>query len=279
MVEVIFSMRLKKFLPKRNPWSHKGQYGSVLIVAGSEKYTGSPIFNGLAALRSGSDLATLIGHSRAMEAATSTSPDLITIPLCGELKPSDTKNILSIQKDYDILIIGGGLARSKDTYEAIRKLIKGTKLPIVIDAEAIRAVGKSPIDLLKNKKAILTPHEDEFFALTGERVSCHMDTRKKKVKKWAKKLGVTILLKGHIDIISDGITVHENRTGSVYMTKGGFGDILSGICGSFLATGISPYEAAKAAAYICGKAGEEASKRYGPGVLASDAITFIPIAG
>ncbi|MGB9847928.1 MAG: NAD(P)H-hydrate dehydratase [Minisyncoccia bacterium] len=267
-------MRLKKYYPKRKKWVHKGDFGYVLIVAGSERFTGSPIFNGVAALRAGADLVTIVGHQRAMDVVASFLPDLITYPLDGELHIKHVPKILELAKNFDALIIGGGLKRDKKTYKAIREIIKKINLPMVIDAEAIRAVAEDK-KILKNKMAVLTPHSEEFRILTGEKVSNNLKERKEKVKKWAKKLKTVILLKGNIDIISDGEKVFLNKTGSPFMTKGGFGDTLTGICGALLARGVFPFEAAKVAAFINGKAGEIAAKKYGEGVMASDIFELI----
>jgi len=268
-------MNLKKYYPKRDPWCHKGQFGYVLIVAGSQRYSGSPIFNGLAALRSGADLITIVGPKRAMNITASFLPDLITYPLDEELKLKHVEKILDLSKGFHSLIIGCGLNRSQETYQVIRKIIKNIDLPTVIDAEAIRAITKQK-DIVKNKQIVITPHSEEFRILTGERIKPEISDRENKVKKWANKLKVTILLKGHIDVISNGKQVILNKTGSPFMTKGGFGDTLSGICGALLARGINPFEAAQIAAYINGRAGELASKKYGEGVLASDIFEFIP---
>lgn len=269
------NMNLKKYYPKRDPWSHKGQFGYVLIVAGSKRYSGSPIFNGIAALRSGADLITIVGPKRAMDIAASFLPDIITYPLDDELKLKHVPKILDLAKSFHSLIIGCGLSRNKETYQAIRKIIKNINLPMVIDAEAIRAVAQGK-NIIKGKKALLTPHTEEFRILTGERVKPEVEERKEKVKRWANNLKTVILLKGHIDVISDGKKVLLNKTGSSFMTKGGFGDTLTGICGALLARGISPLEAAQVASYINGRAGELASKKYGEGVLASDIFEFIP---
>jgi len=267
-------MNLKKYYPKRNRWAHKGDFGYVLIVAGSERYTGSPIFNGLSALRAGADLVTIVGHKRAMDIAASFLPDLITYPLDGELGLKHVPKILELAKNFNALIIGGGLKRAPKTYKAIQKIIKKINLPMVIDAEAVRAVAEDK-SVLKNKKAILTPHSEEFRILTGEKVEEDINKRKEKAKRWAKKLGVVILLKGHIDVISDGEKIFLNKTGSPFMTKGGFGDTLAGICGALLARGFSLLEAARVAAFINGKAGELAAKKFGEGVLASDIFPLI----
>ena len=268
-------VNFKSIYFKRHPWSHKGQFGYLLIVAGSERFTGSPIFNAMAALRSGVDLITVCGPKRAMDIAASFAPDIITYPLAEELVPGQVKQILNLAKNFQALVIGCGLARNKITYQAIRLLIKKNNLPMVIDAEAIRAVAEDK-KVLKNKKVILTPQAEEFRILTGESVKPEVNDRRAKVKKWAAKLKAVILLKGQIDIISDGKRVVLNKTGSVYMTKGGFGDTLSGICGALLAQGVTPLLAAQAAAYINGRAGELAAEEYGAGVLASDIFNYLP---
>ena len=269
-------MNFNKYYPKRDTWSHKGQFGYVLIIAGSERYSGSPIFNGTAALRSGADLITIVGPRRAMDITASFLPDIITCPLDSEFKLKHIPKILNLAKNFDSLIIGCGLNRNKESYQAIREIIKNINLPMVIDAEAIRAISEQK-EIIKNKKAIITPHTEEFRILTSERLKPEFRDRKEKVKRWANKLGTTILIKGHIDLISDGRKVALNKTGSFFMTKGGFGDTLSGICGALLARGIEPFEAAQVAAFINGYAGELACKKYGEGVLASDIFEFIPL--
>jgi NAD(P)H-hydrate epimerase len=265
----------KKIYVKRNPWAHKGQFGNVLIVGGSKRYSGSPVFNAMGALRSGADLITIIGYKRAMDIAASFAPDIITYPLDTELESKHIPTVLTLSRGFDSLIIGGGLNRSKKTYQAIRKIIKKIDLPMVIDAEAIRAVAENP-KVLANKKAIITPHTREFKVLTGQVVKPEIKDRQAKVKEAAKKLGAVILLKGHIDVISEGEKVGLNKTGSAFMTKGGFGDTLAGITGALLARGIEPFTAAQTAAYINGKAGEMAAKKFGEGVIASDIFEFIP---
>ena len=268
-------MDLKKFYPQRNPWSHKGNFGYVLIVAGSRIYSGSPVFNALGALRAGADLTMIVSCLRAADIAASFAPDLITRPLDKDLEMKHVGKIVSLAKKFDSLVIGGGLARNEKTYKAIREIISQVDLPMVLDAEAIRAAAEEP-KILENKSAILTPHAGEFKALTGEEVMPEIEDRKEKVKKWAEKLKTTILLKGHIDVISDGKEIILNETGSPLMTKGGTGDILAGTCASFLAKKFPPLEAAQAAAFINGKAGEMAAEKYAEGLLASNLLEFIP---
>ncbi|HSX18888.1 MAG TPA: NAD(P)H-hydrate dehydratase, partial [Candidatus Saccharimonadales bacterium] len=112
--------------------------------------------------------------------------------------------------------------------------------------------------------------------LNQKELSVDFDARLVAAKQAAIKYHAVVLLKGHVDIVTDGASTITNNSGVPFMTKGGFGDTLSGILGALLARGIGPFEAAHAAAYINGRAGEMASHEYGEGVIASDIYDFIP---
>lgn len=266
---------LKKIFSVRHPWVHKGQFGRVFVIGGSKTHSGSPVFNAISALRSGSDLVEIAGPERAMNITAGFLPDLITRPLDGDLNLSHISALIDIMRGFDALIIGCGLARNEESFRAIIEIMGGVDMPIVADAEAIRAIAQEP-GVLKGKKVVLTPHAEEFRVLTGEVVKPDIEDRKTKVQAWAKKLGTTIVLKGSVDVISDGQEIIINETGSPFMTKGGFGDTLAGICGTLLARNASTVEAGYGAAFINGKAGELAGKKYGEGVLASDIFEIIP---
>jgi len=272
-------MNLKEIYPPREKWTHKGKNGYLLVIAGSKKYTGSPIFNALAALRAGADLVCCLGPERAMNIAAQFLPDIITFPLVGDyLRKKHLPFILKQIPKFDSLILGCGLGRSLETFQVVLEIIKKTNLPMVVDADGIRAISQEKekiSSILKEKKIVLTPHSKEFEILTGEKLTTEIGERKEKVKKWAKKLNCLILLKGHLDVISDGQEVFLNETGSPFMTKGGFGDILTGILGAILARKVNLFEAAKAASFINGQAGQLAAEKYGEGLLASDSFEII----
>lgn len=262
---------------ERDSWVHKGDFGYALIVAGSKKYSGSPVFNAMGALRAGADLVVLRGHMRAMDIAAHYAPDIITEPFSGEFGEDNILDVMSEMDDYSSLIIGCGMERSDSSFAAIRTLTGESTIPMVLDAEALRAISghTKHLDL---SRTVLTPNSEEFRILTGEDVGPDEEERKEKVMRWAKALGATILLKGHVDVISDGERVFANTTGTTHMTKGGFGDVLSGIAGALLARGLTPFDAACFAAYVNGRVGEIATEKYGEGVLASDMIDLIPLA-
>jgi len=260
---------------KRDPWAHKGDFGYVMIIAGSKKYSGSPIFNAMGALRSGADCVLLRGHPRAMDIAAGYVPDIITEPFVGEFTEKDIKSVVHAMVGYQSLIIGCGMERNELAFHAMRRLIEKSTIPMVLDAEAIRAVA-GHMEILKGKNIILTPNSEEFRVLTGETVGPNENERKEKVQRWAAIFGVTILLKGNSDIVSDGVRVLVNKTGSPFMTKGGFGDVLTGITGAIFARTRDSFESACLAAHINGKAGEMTSQKHGEGVLASDSFVVIP---
>ncbi len=268
---------LKEVYRPRPEWAHKGQFGKLLIVAGSERHTGSPVFTGLAAGRAGCDLVYLASPRRPADVAA-IHPSIITEPLGGSmLKLEHVHHILDFAKEVraTAILIGPGLWREPETFQAILQIIEQTDLPMAIDADAIRAVGTNPV-VLAGKKTVLTPHSDEFRALVGNTPPQDVKERSEKVKLAANSLGTTVLLKGAVDVISDGDFVALNKTHTNLMTKGGMGDTLAGICGALLARGCGPFAAAQAAAYINGKAGMLAAKELGEGMMPKDLIELIP---
>ncbi len=268
---------LKAVYKKRDIWCHKGNFGSLLVIGGSRLYSGSPAFNALAALRAGCDLTTIIAPERAANIDAGFCPDMITYPLKGDyLSKKHLPILVNSSKDKDAIVIGGGLGRNNETMQAVNGFLKHAHLPCVIDADAIRAVAKNKSVLRKD--FVITPHIREFYALTGLKAINDINDRIEKTKKAASRIGCTILLKGHIDVISDGKNTAVNKTGSPFMTKGGTGDALAGICGAMLARGAGCFDAACAAAYINGLAGEMASEKYGESVMASDLIENIAAA-
>jgi hydroxyethylthiazole kinase-like uncharacterized protein yjeF len=266
---------VRRVYPKRRPWSHKGDFGKLLVVGGSRKYSGSPALAALAALRTGCDLVTVAAPERAANIIASFSPDLITEPIAGNYFNNwHTRTVLEMAKDADVVVVGGGLERRSETKTFVQNFLSRLDKPCVIDADAIHAAAINN-KVLKNS-FIITPHSREFFVLTDKEASQNLKERLEQVKLFSSYLGCTVLLKGHVDIISNGRSVAVNKTGNPYMTKGGTGDTLSGVCGAFLAMGLEPFASACAAAFLNGMAGDVASKELGPGILASDLLESIP---
>jgi len=275
---------LKEIFKKRPKDSKKYDFGYLIIIGGSHLYSGSPALVALAALRTGVDLTLVVAPRRAADIIASFSPDLIAYPLdCHDLSPKDIPTLLALIKGAEkvaggkvALVIGGGLGRDSNTQEMVRQLLSKVTLPVVIDADAIWAISQNKEEFAK-RKFVLTPHQYEFFILSGKNISrLSLREKAKEVKKLAQEFSWTILLKGKVDIISDGKEIFFNKTGTPAMTVGGTGDILAGICGSLLAQGFNPLISAFASAYINGKAGELATREFGVGMVASDLLKFIP---
>lgn len=272
-------MDLSKIYPQRPEWVHKGNYGSVLVIAGSKLYSGSATLAGVSALRAGADLVIVAAPQRAADLAAQNLIDLITFPLKGaHLRPGHVNDILDIIKLRRInsIVLGCGLGRHQSTINTIYKLIQKVTLPLVIDADAIFAVSQNP-GILLGKHVVLTPHLGELAMLAKtRRIDEDFNVRLSFAKQAAERYKSVVLLKGHTDIVTDGTNTITNNSGSPFMTKGGFGDTLAGILGALLARGTGMMEAAHSAAYINGKAGEFACAHKGEGVAASDIFEYIP---
>ncbi len=268
---------IKEIYLPRPKKAKKGDYGKLLVVGGSLKYTGSATLVALAAYASGCDLVTIAAPQRAADAAAFASPDIITHRLKGDnLKKSHAKEILEIAKWADAVVIGNGLGREKDTLDAVVEIVKKLDKPVLIDADGIKALVPKKHGALSGTNAVITPHAYEMSVFSGEDVEDDIVKRAGLAKRFATDLGVTIVLKGNIDIITSGGKVAINRTGNPYMTKGGTGDTLAGVCGALLARGVDPFSAASAAALINGLAGDLCAKELGDGLTASKMINYIP---
>ncbi|KYK34919.1 MAG: hypothetical protein AYK22_04515 [Thermoplasmatales archaeon SG8-52-3] len=281
-------------IPKKD--THKGENGVVLVVGGGP-YIGAPAMSGFAALRTGSDLAIITTPRKPAKAITSyskefikplrlakeiavLSPNIIVKELSKEdiFVPEDIMIVEKYLSKANSVVIGPGLGSENETKIAVEKAVKECvklKKTMVIDADAIQVVGKKP-EIIKDSKCVITPHAGEFKELTNEKLNKNLENRKEVVKKWANKLGVTILLKGSIDIISNGKDLKLNDIHNQAMTVGGTGDVLAGIIGSLLSKKMEPFNAARVGAFINGSAGNTAFRKKSYGLIATDIINEIP---
>ncbi|MEE9134311.1 MAG: NAD(P)H-hydrate dehydratase [Nitrososphaerales archaeon] len=257
--------------------SHKGQNGVVLVVGGGWLYHGAPTLAALAALRSGVDLVLVAVPKMIAPSVRAISPNLIVLPLPdAKLTKGSARRLLKWIPQIDAAVVGPGLGNGpKDGINILASELVSRGAGIVLDADALRS---EVLDHVKGRKCVLTPHLGEFKRLFGVDLgNDSVDSRAKKVKKYAKQWKLTILLKGKVDVISDGNEVALNYTGSSAMTVGGTGDVLSGLLTGMMVTGASPFKAAMAAAYVNGVCGENAAKRLGYHLTATDLIEEIPL--
>jgi len=249
---------------QRNPNSHKGDNGKVMVIGGNEMFHGAPLLAALAAEQAGADLVYLWLPSCHAQVARTYSLNLIVHTFQEtHLSPADVKTLLHFAEQTDVVVIGPGLGSHPDTQKAIKTFLTELQVPAVVDASALLRITQFP------KGSVLTPHRGEFTALTGE------EPEPAHVQKWAKEFGVTIVCKGPKDIISDGKDVALNETGNALMSVGGTGDALAGFIGGLMAQHVPAFEAAELATRLWGLAGDERAKTHAS-LRAEDLLPIIP---
>jgi ADP-dependent NAD(P)H-hydrate dehydratase / NAD(P)H-hydrate epimerase len=258
--------------------AHKGDFGRVLFVGGSEVFSGAPALMSMAALRVGVDIAYTVAPEKTAHDIASMSPDLITVKLEGNhLNPKSLETLKSYIETVDAVVAGPGVGLHEETKAFIKALVDAVEKAgksLLLDADGLKAFAefRRPLKV----PLILTPHAGEFSIITGRAIPEDLEGRAKEVKRAAKQLKAIILLKGKVDIISDGERIKLNFTGNPGMTVGGTGDVLTGIAGALLAQKINPFEAACAAAFVNGAAGDAVAAKIGYHIVATDLLDFIP---
>lgn len=263
----------------RQSESHKGDFGRLMVIGGSEVYSGAPTLVAEAALRAGVDLAYVAAPEKTAYTISSLSPDLITIKLKGkQLNPGNISVLQDYMKRVDAVAMGPGLGLHPETKQAVNMLVnivENARKPLLLDADGLKAFAGSKRKL--EVPLVLTPHASEYAILTGKKTAEGLNQKTLGVRKAASELKAVILLKGPVDIISDGNHVKLNLTGNAGMTVGGTGDVLSGIVAGLLAQKADPFEAAVAGAYVNGTAGDSVFEEKGAHMVASDLIDWIPV--
>lgn len=261
---------LAGFPPKRESDAHKGIFGTVLVISGSNSMRGAAAFAALGALRSGAGLVKVASVPRCIDTVSVLAPEATYVELnCDSngfmVFDERAKELLTdSMKKSTAVVIGSGMGVTEETKELLRFVVSNSFCPVIIDADGINCIAED-IEILVNRKSevILTPHPGEMARLLNCDTESINENRIMVAEKYAEKHGVTVVLKGAGTIISDKFNTAANHTGNAGMSRGGSGDILSGIIGSAVAQGFSPYDAACAGVYMHGLAGDSAAKKYG----------------
>ena len=268
-----------RVLPRRDRCAHKGDFGRVLIVAGSVGYTGAPVLAANAALRTGAGLI-FVGVPEAVYpivAQKLDEPMVFPLP-CDEAGRLDARAIPELERRLagcDACLVGPGLGRSPAMLDVVAAILNCASCPVILDADGINCL-EGNIHVLGQAKApvILTPHDGEFRRLGGEPAS---ELRYESAKNLAQTWGVTVLLKGHRTLIVGPERVYLNPTGNPGMATGGSGDVLAGILLALLGQGLAPTEAAAAAAWLHGSVGDYCAEAWGEyGMTPTDMIACLP---
>jgi NAD(P)H-hydrate epimerase len=263
----------------RLPESHKGAYGRLLVIGGSDTFSGAPFLAAMAALRTGVDLVHVAAPSQTAHDIAAMSPNLITIKLEGNhLFPEHCGVLRTFIENSTAVVLGPGLGLHRDTVTAVQGLIEligksGT--PLLLDADGLKSFAEFKYTACT--PLVLTPHGGEFQTLTGKELPQRLGEKVDLVRETARDLSATILLKGPIDVVSDGTRVKINKIiHNPGMTVGGTGDVLSGIVGALLSQGFSPFRSAVSGVFINGAAGDFVLRERGYHMVATDLIEWIP---
>jgi len=270
-------------LPKRKKKSHKGDYGHILVLAGSKGLTGAAYLASQAALLSGSGLVTL-GIPESLNAIMERKlTEVMTLPLPetknAALSFAAYKKIKEFIKKIDVVAIGPGLSQNSSTIKLVRKLIRTLDKPFVLDADGINALKGSP-GLLKKVKvpAVITPHPGELARLLGKKAKDVQKDRLRLARKFAIVYNKLLVLKGHRTIVATPPGgYYVNTTGNPGMASGGVGDVLTGIIASLMGQGLELSQAATLGVYVHGLAGDLAKKEKGEtSLVATDLLKMLP---
>lgn len=274
---------IRKYLPVRPNNSHKGDYGRLLCIAGSAMMPGAAILTATAALRCGVGTLCLASVPDACRLLVANAPEAMVLPLTpdadGFLTQDALPKLLDYAKTCSAVVIGCGLGRTPSVQALVRDLIKQLECPIILDADGLNAINGC-IDILQEAKApvILTPHTGELSRLLDvplEQVRIH---RLDSAKSLAQRFDIIVVHKGPGTVIVTKDHAFINTTGNSGMSKGGSGDVLAGTLGSFVAQGISPEQAACAAVFLHGLAGDVAAKTLSKrAMLPQDMIQQYPV--
>ena len=271
---------IRRRLPVRDRYAHKGDFGRDLLLCGSVGYTGAAALAARAALRCGAGLVTVLTPKEAYPVVAVKLDEAMVHPVAcdggGRVCQKSRDAIHAHLAASDCGLIGPGLGRSGELTALLSYLVEKSDQPLVLDADGLNAFA-GHIDVLRRAvcPVILTPHDGEFARLMPDVPLPREDLTARCVaaKRLAAESGCIVLLKGHRTVVTDGKTLYINQTGNPGMATGGSGDVLGGIIVSLLGQGVEPLEAAALGAYLHGAAGDLCEQDLGQcGMLPGDMI-------
>ncbi|SFD21291.1 NAD(P)H-hydrate dehydratase [Clostridium uliginosum] len=260
----------KSLVPERKIYGHKGNYGRVVIIAGSTGFTGAAFIATECAVRSGCGLATLVCPKEIQSILSNKLIEAMTIS-------TEDNGIEKLLNEADAIAFGPGLGLGEEQKKLLEKVIQNTTCPIVIDADGITLLAKNKL-LLKylSGRAIITPHPGELARFLGITIKEVESNRIKIAKKLSKDYNIIVLLKGYNTVITNGEDTYINPTGNSKMASGGMGDALTGIITALLSQGMNLDKAALLGAYIHGDIADDLAK-YAYIINARDIIEYLPL--
>jgi NAD(P)H-hydrate epimerase len=275
--ELLDDVAARALVPARGRETHKGDAGRLVVVAGSAGRTGAAHLALTGALRGGVGLVTLAARAEVVGPALVGRPEAMSVvlPGTGAIARSDLPALEAALDGASALLIGPGIPRGSETAPAIRALLDRRPIATVIDADGLNALADHPglvAVIAHDAPIVLTPHPGEMARLVGGTIEEVQDDRVGIARRKAQEWGAVVVLKGARTVVADPDgPAAIIPTGNPGMATGGTGDVLAGLVGALLAGGIRPREAARAAAWIHGRAGDLAAEKFGErGLIAGD---------
>jgi NAD(P)H-hydrate epimerase len=264
--------------------SHKGRYGTVLVIAGGRGMAGAAALCGVSDLRSGAGLVRVATAAESQPIVASFEPSYMTYPL-----PSGEDGLIDFAaartalprliEPAGVVAIGPGLGQSDAIRALVRYLIAETDRPLVIDADGLNSlVGQTDLLAGLTRPVVLTPHPGEFARLSGQDVPTVQADRLQSAAKLASISGrLIVVLKGAGSVVTDGRRYFINTTGNPGMATGGSGDVLTGVIAALIAQQLPAFEAAQLGVFVHGLAGDIARDDHGEiGMIAGDIVDALP---
>jgi ADP-dependent NAD(P)H-hydrate dehydratase len=268
-------------LARRRPDAHKGDFGRVLVIAGSRGMSGAAVLTTTAALRGGAGLVRVAVPQDILPIVAASNPCYMTAPLPqdanGRLAAS-ADELLELAQDSDAVAAGPGLGRSPALVTTLAGFVRRLVAPLVLDADGLNAFADDTKALGRHGgPLVITPHPGEFARLLKTDTKAVQDKRTELAAGFAAEHKLVVVLKGHGTVVTDGRRVFVNPTSNPGMATGGTGDVLTGVIAALLGQGLEPFAAAQLGAYVHGLAGDLACRDLGEvGMIASDLLTYLP---
>lgn len=272
-------------LPPRSDRAHKGDFGRLLVVAGSIDYPGAAVLTALGAMRAGAGLVRVAAAESVAARMAAAVPELTWISLDEEapglIAPGGWRRVTTESAAYDAVVIGPGLGQQPATLRRTRQLIADVGSPAVVDADGLNALaGAARWWQGQRSPLVLTPHTGEFGRLTATTPpqADDDDARAEAVAAVALRWDQVVVLKGARTVVAEpGGDVMRSDVATPALATAGSGDVLAGVIGAFLAAGATPFDAAACGVAVHGAAGLLAGQRIGSaGVMARDVATLLP---
>lgn len=283
-IEILDKRKVIKLVNPRSPNGHKGTFGKLVAIVGSDRYPGAAQISSLAALRSGIGLLQVVTTKSSAISLSSAIKEATLLPLDSDEDGFIVSSEKALQEIGDAIsnataiLIGCGLGNNLSTLEILEFIIENAKCPIIIDADGINALA-SRIELLRKAKTdiILTPHPAELSRLCGVSASEAIANRHQCAKKLSEEYRVTVVAKSASTLITSPDYSCLSLYGNDGLAKGGSGDMLAGLISSFAAQGYDSLTASKLGVVIMGLCCERVSKKHSrSSMLASDVINSLP---